>query len=146
MKKALSFLLALLMVISLCACGDTSTPATDDTSSSEQSNEPVESVVEEEPVEEGVAFEDLEIGDKVHVIGQKANATLVNDNTIWVQVVETDKRTVVYHCQMLEEYISEAEVFDMLDVVEVKGKFMSMTDMEQENTAIIVTLYDCELV
>lgn len=45
MKKTLSFLLALLMVISLCACGDTSTPATDDTSSSEQSNEPV---VEEE--------------------------------------------------------------------------------------------------
>ena len=34
----------------------------------------------------------------------------------------------------------------MLDVVEVKGKFMSITDMEQENTAIIVTLYDCELV
>lgn len=146
MKKTLSFLLALLMVISLCACGDTSTPATDDTSSPEQSSEPVESVVEEEPVEEGVAFEDLEIGDEVHVIGQKANATLVNDNTIWVQVVETEKRTVVYHCQMLEEYISEAEAFDMLDVVEVKGKFMSITDMEQENTAIIVTLYDCELV
>ena len=67
MKKTLTFLLALLMVASLCACGDTSTPATDDTSSSEQSNEPVESVVEEEPVEEEVAFEDLEIGDEVHV-------------------------------------------------------------------------------
>ena len=60
MKKALSFLLALLMVISLCACGDTSTPATDDTSS-EQSSEPVESVVDEGPVEE-----ETEIG-RAHV-------------------------------------------------------------------------------
>ena len=52
MKKTLSFLLTLLMTVSLCACGDTSTPATDDTSSPEQSNEPVESVVDEGPVEE----------------------------------------------------------------------------------------------
>lgn len=42
MKKTLSFLLALLMAVSLCACGDTSTPATNDTP------EPVESEVEEE--------------------------------------------------------------------------------------------------
>lgn len=46
MKKTLSFLLALLMVISLSACGDTSTPATDNASSSEQSSEPEESIQE----------------------------------------------------------------------------------------------------
>ena len=40
----------------------------------------------------------------------------------------------------------------MLDVVKVKGSFMSVSDMAgatetatEENTAIIVTLYDCEI-
>lgn len=56
MKKAFSFVLALLMTISLCACGNTSTPTTDDTSSPEQSSEPVESVVDKEPVEEETGY------------------------------------------------------------------------------------------
>ena len=50
MKKTLSFLLALLMAVSLCACGDTSTPATNDTP------EPVESEVEEPVVEEETGY------------------------------------------------------------------------------------------
>lgn len=50
MKKALSFLLALLMAVSLCACGDTSAPATNDTP------EAVESEVEEPVVEEETGY------------------------------------------------------------------------------------------
>ena len=80
MKKALSFLLALLMVISLCACGDTSTPATDDTSSSEQSNEPVESEVEEPVVEEETGYTSYqEILDAYTVKLQEATPGLIEE-------------------------------------------------------------------
>lgn len=80
MKKALSFLLALLMVISLCACGDTSTPATDDTSSPEQSSELAESVVSEEPVEEETEYTSYqEILDAYTVKLQEATPGLIED-------------------------------------------------------------------
>lgn len=80
MKKALSFLLVLLMVISLCACGDTSTPATDDISSSEQSSEPAESVVEEEPVEEETEYTSYqEILDAYTVKLQEATPGLIEE-------------------------------------------------------------------
>lgn len=80
MKKTLSFLLALLMVISLCACGDTSTPATDDTSSPEQSSEPVESVVDEEPVEEETGYTSYqEILDAYTVKLQEATPGLIEE-------------------------------------------------------------------
>ena len=80
MKKALSFLLALLMVISLCACSDTSTPATDDISSSEQSSEPVESVVDEGPVEEETGYTSYqEILDAYTVKLQEATPGLIEE-------------------------------------------------------------------
>lgn len=80
MKKALSFLLALLMVISLCACGDTSSPATDDTSSPEQSSEPVESVVDEGPVEEETGYTSYqEILDAYTVKLQEATPGLIEE-------------------------------------------------------------------
>ncbi len=34
----------------------------------------------------------------------------------------------------------------MSDVAKISGSFLSMTDLEQENTAIIVNLYDCEII
>lgn len=80
MKKALSFLLALLMVISLCACGDTSIPATDDTSSPEPSSKPEESVVNEESVEEETEYTSYqEILDAYTVKLQEATPGLIEE-------------------------------------------------------------------
>lgn len=80
MKKTLSFLLALLMVVSLCACGDNSAPETDDTSSPEQSSEPVESVVEEEAVEEETGYTSYqEILDAYTVKLQEATPGLIEE-------------------------------------------------------------------
>lgn len=80
MKKILSFLLVLLMVVSLCACGDNSVPATDDTSSPEQSSEPVESVVDGGPVEEETGYTSYqEILDAYTVKLQEATPGLIEE-------------------------------------------------------------------
>lgn len=80
MKKTLSFLLALLMAVSLCACGDTSTPATDDTPSPEQSSKPEESVVNEESVEEETEYTSYqEILDAYTVKLQEATPGLIEE-------------------------------------------------------------------
>lgn len=74
MKKTLSFLLALLMAIFLCACGDTSTPATNDTP------EPVESEVEEPVVEEETGYTSYqEILDAYTVKLQEATPGLIEE-------------------------------------------------------------------
>lgn len=155
MKKMLLLLLSLMLVL-LCACGgqesQSSTsleppepPVSSDPIEDQDASEPEEEDHSEEDEVSTTALEDLEIGDEVSIVGQKANSTLVNDNEIWVQVVKADERTVVYHCQLKDEYLSEGEALKMLDVVKIKGSFMSFMDLEQENTAIIVTLYDCEI-
>lgn len=80
MKKTLSFLLVLLMVVSLCACGDNSIPVTDDTSSPEQSSEPAESVANEEPVEEETEYTSYqEILDAYTVKLQAATPGLIEE-------------------------------------------------------------------
>lgn len=77
MKKAFSFVLALLMAISLCACGNTSTPTTNDTSSPEQSSKPV---VDEEPVEEETGYTSYqEILDAYTVKLQEATPGLIEE-------------------------------------------------------------------
>nr|DAY37932.1 MAG TPA: lipoprotein [Caudoviricetes sp.] len=74
MKKTLSFLLALLMAVSLCACGDTSTPATNDTP------EPVESEVEEPVVEEETGYTSYqEVLDVYTVKLQEATPGLIEE-------------------------------------------------------------------
>lgn len=74
MKKTLSFLLALLMAVSLCACGDTSTPATNDTP------EPVESEVEEPVVEEETGYTSYqEVLDAYTVKLQEATPGLIEE-------------------------------------------------------------------
>ena len=155
MKKLLVSLLSLMLVF-LCACGgeEAQTSTSPQPPEPPVSSVPVEEAANAEPDEEdhssedevsAMALEDLEIGDEVSIVGQKANSTLVNDKEIWVQVVKANERTVVYHCQLKDEYLSDGEALKMLDVVKVKGSFMSFMDLEQENTAIIVTLYDCEI-
>ena len=74
MKKTLSFLLALLMAVSLCACGDTSTPATNDPP------EPVESEDEEPVVEEETGYTSYqEVLDVYTVKLQEATPGLIEE-------------------------------------------------------------------
>lgn len=141
MRKFSILLLVFVLMVTICSCGSPSNVEQDDLEKSE-SVEPEE-----------ISFSQCEIGDEISVTGQKANATLVNENTIWVQVTKQGERTVVYHCQLKPEFLEQGEVLSMLDVVSIKGCFMSVNDMAgltenltPENTAIIVTLYDCEIV
>lgn len=154
MKKIMSLLLVLGFLFSLCSCG-----GPEEGSFSPEPNETVEvtpppeaSEPTSEPETSSTSFSDFEIGDEVSITGQKANSTLVNEKTIWVQVVREGERTVIYHCQLKDEFVEQGGNLKMLDVVKVKGCFMSVSDMAgatetatEENTAIIVTLYDCEI-
>lgn len=80
MKKMLSSLLALFMVVFLCACGNTSIPVTDDASSFEQSSEPVASVVDETPVEEKAEYSSYqEILDDYTIKLQEATPGLIEE-------------------------------------------------------------------
>lgn len=154
MKKVLGVLLVLGLLLSLCSCGgpeeDSVSPESSETVGVTLSPEVSEPTLE--PETGSTSFSDLEIGDEVSVTGQKANSTLVNKKTIWVQVVKEGERTVIYHCQLKDEFVEQGGNLKMLDVVKVKGSFMSVSDMAgatetatEENTAIIVTLYDCEI-
>lgn len=132
MKKLLCISVIILFLVALTACGGKSdTPATD----------------------EDVDIYALKQGDEISIVGQTAASTLENGNTLIVQVLRNGDRTVVYHCQMKDEFIAEAEGYKLLDVAKVTGKFSSLTDMAgepgvelpKENIAILVTMYDCEL-
>lgn len=128
MKKWLSLVLATLMVLTLCACSSTPSSKPDQTQSTQKE------------------ISDLKQGDEVSFVGQKANSTLVNENTMWVQVPQNDGTFIVYHCQMKDEYLTVANELKMADTVKVKGLFLSYVDLKQENTSPLVTLYDCELI
>ena len=151
MKKVTSMLLVLGLLFSLCSCGSPTetTPSVEPSQTVEVTPSPDPT---QEPVESSISFTDLNSGDEVSIVGQKANGTLVNENTIWVQVVKEGERTVVYHCQLKDEFLEQGENLKMLDVVKVKGCFLSVSDMAgetetatTEDTAIIVTLYGCEI-
>lgn len=132
MKKLLYISAIIVFLVALTACGgksDTPTTAPD------------------------VDVYALKQGDEISIVGQTAASTLENGNTLIVQVLRNGDRTVVYHCQMKDEFIAEAEGYKLLDVAKVTGKFSSLTDMAgepgvelpKENIAIWVTMYDCEL-
>ena len=112
----------------------------------ENTGEPVvEEETEIEEVIEGVNLSEYKQGDAVSIVGQVAGSVLINGNTLWVQVQQSDGSFVIYHCQMKQEFIEAAESLKMLDVVKVDGLFLSYFDLEMENTSPIVTLYDCEI-
>lgn len=147
MKKLISLVLAIIMVLSLCACGSTS----QSTGIENEQGASVQEYDNSTPTSENdndsdIDLTDLKQGDEVSVIGQKANSTLVNENTIWLQVQQEDGTFIIYHCQLKDEYLSAAVELKMLDIVKVRGCFFSYTDMQQENTSPLVTLYDCELI
>lgn len=88
----------------------------------------------------------MRAGDEVTLVGKKANATLVNGNTIWLQAQQPDGTFITFHCQMNEKDLEAAGGLSALTVVKVKGCFLSYVDLGVEYTSPIVTLYDCELI
>ena len=122
MKKIIVALLILAMMIMVVGCNTTETPSNDEVNLSE-----------------------CKQGDSISISGQVAGSTLINGNTLWVQVKQGDGSFVIYHCQMKEEFIEAAESLKILDVVKVTGLFLSYVDLGQENTSPVATLYDCEI-
>lgn len=142
MKKILGLFMVLLF---LAGCSAETPQSTESLSSSdvlESSVEPEESEEEQMPID----IQQLKSGDDVSIVGQRANSTLVNENTIWVQVQQPDKTFIIYHCQLKDEFIDKVEDLKLGTVVKVKGQFLSLTEFEQENTSPLITLYDCEIV
>ena len=137
MEKVTSMLLVLGLLLSLCSCGSPTetTPSLEPSQTIEAAPSPDPT---QKPMESSTLFSDLNAGDEVSIVGQKANGTLVNENTIWVQVVKEGERTVVYHCQLKDEFLEQGE--------NRRRCFAGETETATtENTAIIVTLYDCEI-
>lgn len=91
-------------------------------------------------------LKDLKQGDEVSIVGQVASSSLVNGDTLWVQVKQNDGSFIVYHCQLKSEYVDKVEAPKLGSVAKVKGLFMSFSEFDQENTANLVQLCDCELV
>ena len=87
---------------------------------------------------------ELKQGDEVSIVGQVAASGLVGDDMIWVQAQQSDGSFIIYHCQLKSEFISSGAQLQLLDVVKVKGLFLSKSEFEQANTSTLVTLYDCE--
>ena len=53
---------------------------------------------------------------------------------------------MVFEDQIVKsEFIEKAAELETADIVSVKGLFSNMIDMKQENTAVLVYLYDCEI-
>lgn len=121
MKKFIAVMVCLVLVLGLVGCG---------TATNKQSE---------------INIAELKQGDEVSIVGQVAGSKLVNGHILWVQVKQSDDTFVIYHCQLKDEYIEKGENLKTLDVVKVKGIFLSLMDLEMENTAPVITLYDCEI-
>ena len=132
-KKFICSLVVLVLMFTVVAC-----------SSSQQTDKA--NTTQSKTVSEEIDIKSLKADDEVMIVGQKANSTLVNNDTIWVQVQLEDGTFVIYHCHLKEEYLETASEMKMLQAVKVKGKFLSLIDLEAENTSPIVNLYDCELI
>ena len=131
-KKFICSLMVVVLMFAVVGC-----------SSSEQTDKA--DTTQSETVSENIDIKSLKADDEVTIVGQKANGTLVNNDTIWVQVQLEDGTFVIYHCHLKDEYLETAGEMKMLQVVKVKGKFLSLIDTDAENASPIVNLYDCEL-
>ena len=137
MKKLLAIIFALLITgVSLAGCGNKQSGTEFSTKkSAEASAQDLE-----------LNLKDLKQGDDVSIVGQVADSELDNGDTLWVQVKQSDESFVIYHCQLKHEFIEKAEKLELGSIVKVKGSFLSFSEFEQENTADLATLYDCEVV
>lgn len=131
-KKLICSLVVVVLMFTVVACNSSQQTDKADTTHSEA-------------VSENIDIKSLKADDEVTIVGQKANSTLVNNDTIWVQVQLEDATFVIYHCQLKDEYLETASGMEMLQAVKVKGKFLSLIDLDAKNTSPMVNLYDCEL-
>lgn len=148
MKKLFAIMLGLVMVFGLVGCSATPNGELSDNLSQsvvDDLSDATDEVTEDTSSDVEINIAELKQGDEVSIVGQVAGSTLVNGNTLWVQVKQRDGDFVLYHCQLKDEYIEQGENFKTLDVAKVKGSFLSLMDLEMENTMPVVTLYDCEL-
>ena len=130
--RVIGLLMVVVLMFTVVACSSQQTDKADTTQS--------------KTVSEKIDIKSLKVDDEVTIVGQKANSTLVNNDTIWVQVQLEDATFVIYHCHLKDEYLETASGMEMLQSVKVKGKFLSLIDLDAENTSPIVNLYDCELI
>lgn len=131
-KKLICSLVVVVLMFTVVACNSSQQGDKADTTQSKT-------------VSEKIDIKSLKADDEVTIVGQKANDTLVNNDTIWVQVQLEDGTFVIYHCHLKDEYLETAGEMEILQAVKVKGKFLSLIDLNAENTSPIVNLYDCEL-
>lgn len=131
MKKLFVGLLTLTMCFALASCSSDNQESSGDTKSTETQ----------------ISSEDTEsTGEQISIVGQVAADIEDGESTLSIQVQNDDGRWVIYHCDMKDEFLDEAKEFKLTDVAKVKGYVLSKSDLGQENTAIIVNLYDCEIV
>ncbi len=123
MKKLLSILLVLSMCFALASC------------SSEKQEAPKETTENTTSAEE-----------QISVVGQVASTIGDDDKILSIQIQNEEGRWVIYHCTMLDEFVDEAKEYKLTDIAKVKGYLLNEMDSGQENTAILVYLYDCEIV
>lgn len=114
--------------------------------SSVQPGEPEadEALVSEPEKSESISFSELKADDSVSFTGQVVSSMKDGEDTICVQI-QQDGRWVACYCQLQSEFIEKAAELETADIVSVKGLFSNMIDMKQENTAVLVYLYDCEI-
>lgn len=118
MKKLFAILITVVMCFAFASCSSNNQESSENTDSTEE---------------------------QVSIVGQVAS-TVGDDSTLSIQVQNEDGRWVIYHCEMKDEFLDEAKEFKLSDVAKVNGFLLNEIDSEQENTAIIVNLYDCEIV
>ncbi|MBR3145516.1 MAG: hypothetical protein IKF53_06490 [Clostridia bacterium] len=136
MEKLLAIIFVLLItVLSLAGCGNKQS------GTKPSAKESVETSAQDIDLD----LTELKQGDDVSIVGQVAGSTLENGDTLWVQVKQSDESFVIYHCQLKQEFIEKAEKLELGSIVKVKGSFLSFAEFEQENTADLAKLYDCEL-
>ena len=136
MKRIGIILTMLVVCFMLVACSFNSNESS--VSSSGMSTESEETFNEFE-------IDQLKSGDTVSIVGQVAISLQDGSDTISVQVLRENDRMLLYRCQLKSEFLDEGKELELLDVVKIKGTFLNIMDLEQENTAIVVNLYDCEI-
>lgn len=148
MKRMICVFSLVAMLFSLTACGDGEQSggnvASDVASLSSQADSTTTSSKTETNNE--IDPKSLKQGDEVSIVGQVASVPIEGViDSVDVQTQRQDGRWCIYKCTFKPEFDEQVKNLKSLDIAKVKGLFLSVTDMEMENTAILVTLYDCEL-
>ena len=151
MKKLFAIMLGLVMVFGLVGCSATPNGELSDNISqsvvddlSDTTDEVTEST-EDTSSDVEINIAELKQGDEVSIVGQVIGSGLEDGEPLWVKVQRQDGDHILYYCYMKQEFMDAASKLESLNVVKVKGLFLSYYDVNRDNLASAVTLYDCEL-